>query len=84
MTTSFESKAELDRNVQQLDFVRTGPGTAAGLYLRRFWQPIHLSAKLTIGLIVPIRILGQSESVNNVGRKIKNRLKKKMTKRLLL
>jgi 5,5'-dehydrodivanillate O-demethylase oxygenase subunit len=59
MTTSIESNAGSDRIVEQDDFVRTGPGTLAGRYLRRYWQPIYVSEKLTEGLIVPIRILGE-------------------------
>lgn len=59
MTTSIDSSAELDRSVEQVDFVRTGPGTLAGRYLRRYWQPIYLSEKLAKGKIVPIRILGE-------------------------
>ena len=59
MTTSIDSNAELDRIVEQVDFVHTGPGTPAGRYLRRYWQPIYVSEKLAQGSIVPIRILGE-------------------------
>jgi 5,5'-dehydrodivanillate O-demethylase len=41
------------------DFVHTGPDTLAGRYLRRFWQPIHLSKDLKAGWSVPIRVLSQ-------------------------
>jgi len=51
---------EVDRITEQDDFVHTGPGTLAGCYLRRFWQPIYLSEKLAKGTIVPIRILGEN------------------------
>jgi len=51
---------EVDRIAEQDDFVHTGPGTLAGRYLRRFWQPIYLSEKLAKGTIVPIRILGEN------------------------
>ncbi|MGH7090583.1 MAG: Rieske 2Fe-2S domain-containing protein [Stellaceae bacterium] len=37
----------------------TGPGTLAGRYLRRFWQPIYHAADLAPGRIVPLRIMGQ-------------------------
>jgi 5,5'-dehydrodivanillate O-demethylase len=40
-------------------FVRTGPGTLAGRYLRRFWQPIYESRKLSAGQAVQVRILGE-------------------------
>ena len=51
--------AALDRAIEEIDFVHTGPGTLAGRYLRRWWQPIYLSAKLAKGKVVPIRILGE-------------------------
>src|SRR4051812_2498295 len=46
--------------VGPFDFVHTGPGTLAGRYMRRYWQPIYESAKLVKGKIVPIRILGEN------------------------
>jgi len=52
-------KPELDRIVGQVDFVHTGPGTLAGRYLRRYWQPIYLSDRLAKGKIAPVRILGE-------------------------
>jgi len=42
------------------DFVHTGPDTLAGRYLRRFWQPVALSADLKAGWSVPVRALSQS------------------------
>ena len=59
MTTSSDLTAELDRGVEKIDFVHTGPGTLAGRYLRRYWQPIYVSEKLAKGAIVPIRILSE-------------------------
>ena len=44
---------------EKIDFVHTGPGTLAGKYLRRFWQPVYLSSELTTGYAVPIRIMGE-------------------------
>ena len=41
------------------DFVHTGPGTLAGRYLRRYWQPVYVAEKLPPGRIVPIKILGE-------------------------
>lgn len=46
--------------VESMDFVHTGPGTLAGNYLRRFWQPVFASTNLPAGKIIPIRILGES------------------------
>jgi len=53
MTTGASSAHE------QIDFVHTGPGTLAGRYLRRYWQPIYVAEKLPRGRIVPIRILSE-------------------------
>jgi 5,5'-dehydrodivanillate O-demethylase len=60
MTTTIDSNTELDHNVEPDDFVHTGPGTPAGRYLRRNWQPIYLSEKLVKETIIPIRILGEN------------------------
>lgn len=42
-----------------LDLAHTGPGTLAGQYLRRFWQPVIRSEDLPPGRAAPIRIMGQ-------------------------
>ena len=42
-----------------VDFVHTGPGTLAGRYLRRFWQPVYRSQDLAAGRIVPIQIMSE-------------------------
>ncbi len=44
---------------QDDDFTATGPGTTAGDYLRRFWQPVYHSADLMPGCAVPLTIMGQ-------------------------
>ena len=41
------------------DFVSIGPGTPTGEFLRRFWQPVFESAKLTKGRSRPLRVLGE-------------------------
>jgi 5,5'-dehydrodivanillate O-demethylase len=41
------------------DLARTGPGTLAGRYLRRFWQPVCVAADLPAGHARPLRILGE-------------------------
>ena len=43
----------------EIDYVHTGPGTLAGKYLRRFWQPVYVSSELKAGYAVPIRIMGE-------------------------
>ena len=41
----------------KVDFIHTGPGTLAGVYLRRFWHPIYEAAKLPAGKAVGVRIM---------------------------
>jgi 5,5'-dehydrodivanillate O-demethylase len=45
--------------VQYRDFLLTGPGTLAGRYLRRFWQPVYVAEELPPGRAVTVRILGE-------------------------
>lgn len=60
MTMTSESNVRRDPLVGQSDdFVHTGPGTLAGQYLRRYWQPVYVAEKLPAGRIVPIKILGE-------------------------
>ncbi len=41
------------------EFVHTGPGTIAGRFLRRFWQPVACSHEIAAGRALPIRIMGE-------------------------
>ncbi len=41
------------------DFVHTGPGTLAGRYLRRFWQPVYHGPDLLPGHAKPLRIMSE-------------------------
>jgi 5,5'-dehydrodivanillate O-demethylase len=41
------------------DFAHTGPGTLAGRYLRRFWQPVYRGRDLQPEQAVPIQTLGE-------------------------
>lgn len=41
------------------EYVHTGPGTPAGRYLRRFWQPVACSHELPAGRAKPVRIMGE-------------------------
>jgi 5,5'-dehydrodivanillate O-demethylase oxygenase subunit len=41
------------------DFQHTGPGTLAGAYLRRFWQPVYVSARLQTSIPVSLRIMDE-------------------------
>lgn len=47
------------RTQRDVDCTRTGPGTLAGRFLRRFWQPIYHSGDLEAGSAVPLRIMGE-------------------------
>src|SRR5919199_1204550 len=47
------------RHAEPLDFVHTGPGTLAGRYLRRFWQPVYRVQDLAAGEAVPLRLMGE-------------------------
>ena len=49
----------MPRVLEHLDFVRTGPTTLAGKYLRTFWQPVFCSHELAAGRALPVRILGE-------------------------
>src|SRR5258705_10781195 len=42
------------------DFVHIGPGTTAGRYLMRFWQPVYRSEDLAKGQAVPVRIMSEN------------------------
>jgi 5,5'-dehydrodivanillate O-demethylase oxygenase subunit len=42
------------------DLTATGPGTLAGRYLRRFWQPIAILASLDAGRAKPVRLMGEN------------------------
>jgi len=41
------------------DFAHTGPGTLAGRFMRRFWQPVYVAAALQAGHAKPIRIMSE-------------------------
>src|SRR5262245_7563186 len=41
------------------EFAYVGPGTLAGRYLRRFWQPVYLVADLPAGRAVPLHLFGE-------------------------
>jgi 5,5'-dehydrodivanillate O-demethylase oxygenase subunit len=42
------------------DFVSTAPGTPAGTYLRRFWNPVYHTVDLKVGRPVPLRIMSEN------------------------
>src|SRR5947209_4375376 len=42
-----------------MDIEHTGPGTLAGRYLRRFWQPVYRADDLRAGQAKPLRIMSE-------------------------
>ncbi|MBM2810666.1 MAG: hypothetical protein HW416_1425, partial [Chloroflexi bacterium] len=54
--------ATTDANPTQIthrDFLRTGPGTLAGRYLRSFWQPVYKADDVATGRAKPLRIMSE-------------------------
>src|SRR5262247_698287 len=47
----------LTQKTDTTDFVHTGPATLAGRYMRKFWQPVYVSARLKAGQAAPIKIM---------------------------
>lgn len=45
------------------DFAHTGPGTLAGRYMRRFWQPVCHAHDVAPGRTLPIRIMSENLTV---------------------
>ncbi len=41
------------------EVTRTGPGTLAGTYMRRFWHPVWRAQDLAVGQALPLRIMGE-------------------------
>jgi 5,5'-dehydrodivanillate O-demethylase len=54
------AKAERASSSRVDDFVSTAPGTPAGTYLRRFWNPVYHAIDLKVGRPVPLRIMSES------------------------
>ena len=48
------------KEAEQIDLVRSGPGTPAGRYLRSFWQPVYHSIDIRAGEAKPLRIMSES------------------------
>lgn len=47
------------RSASGTSFELTGPGTPAGRYLRRFWQPVYHSVDLVSARPVPLKIMNE-------------------------
>jgi hypothetical protein len=59
MAAARSGEAESHASGDWTDFARTGPGTLAGRYLRRFWQPVQRAEDLPAGRAKPIRIMSE-------------------------
>ena len=46
-----------------VDFVRTGPGTLAGRYMRMFWQPVFRAQDLPAGRAFPLRVMSEDFTI---------------------
>ena len=47
-------------SLQYKDLMVSAPGTLAGTYLRKFWQPIFLSEKLGVGKAKPVKVMHEA------------------------
>ncbi len=45
------------------DFAHVGPGTLAGRYLRKFWQPVYIAKDLSAGKATPLRMLSEDFTI---------------------
>src|SRR5882724_7946692 len=54
---------QLKPNLDDADFVHTGPATFAGKYMRSFWQPVYVSERLKAGQAAPIRIMSEESTL---------------------
>ncbi|HEY7062867.1 MAG TPA: Rieske 2Fe-2S domain-containing protein [Chloroflexota bacterium] len=59
MVTTRDPVASPPVEADYTDFAHTGPGTLAGRYLRRFWQPVLRAEDLPSGHARPIWIMGE-------------------------
>lgn len=55
----FVGHAKHQRPQPDTEFLKVGPDTPCGEYLRRFWQPVCMTEELTRGVPVRLRILGE-------------------------
>jgi hypothetical protein len=58
LTRTYRAYEWRDVPQEDTELTHVGPGTPCGEYLRRFWQPVALSAELT-DLPRRLRILGE-------------------------
>ncbi|HEX3972886.1 MAG TPA: Rieske 2Fe-2S domain-containing protein [Stellaceae bacterium] len=46
--------------ITETDLLQAGPGTLAGRYLKKFWQPVYVTADLEKGKAKPVRVMGEN------------------------
>ena len=56
-------KAKKSGKLQLADLEAVGPGTPAGRYFRKFWQPVMRARNLAPGRAKPIEILGEKFTI---------------------
>ena len=59
MISSATNGNEGQINDDPIDFVHTGPATAAGKYMRLFWHPVHVARDLKPAYPVPLKIMSE-------------------------
>ena len=59
MPPTEQPRAQVDPTTDPTAFEYTGPGTLAGRFMRRFWQPVYLAADLLPGHTTPVRIMSE-------------------------
>ena len=59
LTATNGHTSHTDTPAAYTDFAHTGPGTLAGRYLRRFWQPIYHSSDLAAGWPKPVQVMSE-------------------------
>jgi len=59
MVAMDERTSGSETQITYQDFLKTGPGTLAGRYLRSFWQPVALARDIADGRTKPLRIMSE-------------------------
>jgi 5,5'-dehydrodivanillate O-demethylase len=59
MASVNRKKSRDHKKLRYEDLVSTRPGTLAGTFMRRFWQPIHRAEELRAGQAKPIEIMSE-------------------------
>ncbi|MGH7928781.1 MAG: Rieske 2Fe-2S domain-containing protein, partial [Candidatus Binatia bacterium] len=60
MASTTRKKAKGRTQLSFADLICTAPGTLAGRYMRKFWQPVYRAEDLLPGKAKPIRIMSEN------------------------